>query len=205
MDFPKLKGLTEGLVDHRLVGLIRVDQARAVLEVNDRARKVLRADGGLRARKGLLCAHRPEDAPGLASALSAAFDDGDDSCRRSSTVIGAWPAQRPLTVHVNPLPPQADGRGEALVVIVDPWQVLPVDRVQVARSLGLTASEACVAAKLAEGLDVARIACGTNRSPDSVRRLVAQAMAKTWCRRQADLVRLVLSTSRLPLPSARQG
>ena len=76
----------------------------------------------------------------------------------------------------------------------------PVSPERVAASLGLTPAESRVAASLAEGRTVAEIARTSDRAPDSVRRLVKQALAKTWCSRQADLVRLVLSCSRLPIP-----
>ena len=62
-----------------------------------------------------------------------------------------------------------------------------------------------VAAALAEGQMVADIARATNRKPESVRQLVKQALSKTWCSRQAELVRVVLSTSRLPVPAPREA
>ena len=60
-----------------------------------------------------------------------------------------------------------------------------------------------VAASLAEGKTVADIARATNRKPESVCQLVKQALSKTWCSRQAELVRVVLSTSRLPVPAPK--
>ncbi len=201
----KLAGVVGTLVDQDLVGLICLDREGAVVEVNARGRDVLLADGGLRERNGRLAAHRFRDAEAFEELLTAALSGTDDRPRALVAVLGGWPDQRPLTAWVNPVErsPGSDPRLAALVVIVDPWQVSPVNPEQVARSLGLTPAESRVAASLAEGKTVAEIARATNRKPESVRQLVKQALSKTWCSRQAELVRVVLSTSRLPVPAPR--
>ena len=201
----ELHGLVTALVDQTLVGLICLDRRGVIVESNARARQVLGADGGLRERNGRLGTHRPEDAEVLEDLLRSALDGTDVAGTRPSAVLGAWPGQRPLTVHVNPVPPAGKRRliVAALVTIVDPWVTIPVDPEQVGISLGLTPAESGVAAWLAEGSTVAEIAERTARSPQTVRWLVKRALAKTWCRRQADLVRLVLSTSHLPVPQPK--
>ena len=193
------------LVDQDLVGLICLDRKGAVVESNARGRDVLLADGGLRERNGRLVAHRFQDAEAFEDLLAAALGGADESPRASVAVLGAWPDQRPLTVWINPVAGSRDcnPRVAALVVVVDPWQASPVNAEQIARSLGLTPAESRVAASLAEGKTVADIARATNRKPESVRQLVKQALSKTWCSRQAELVRVVLSTSRLPVPAPR--
>ena len=198
----ELRGVASALVDQTLVGLICLDHRGVIVESNARAREVLGADGGLRERNGRLGTHRPDDAAVFERLLQAALDGSAVPGVGASTVLGAWPGQRPLTVHVNPVPLAPDGGSSvaALVTIIDPWVKIPVDPVQVGVSLGLTPAESGVAAWLAEGSTVGEIAEATDRSPQTVRWLVKRALAKTWCRRQADLVRLVLSTSRLPVP-----
>ena len=193
------------LVDQDLVALICLDHRGAVVESNARGRDVLLADGGLRERNGRLAAHRVQDTKAFEDLLAAALSGTDDPPRASVAVLGAWPDQRPLTAWVNPVEGSADcnRRIAALVVVVDPWQATPVNPEQIARSLGLTPAESRVAASLAEGKTVADIARATNRKPESVRQLVKQALSKTWCSRQAELVRVVLSTSRLPVPTPK--
>ncbi len=202
----ELRGVVSALVDQNLVALICLDRRGVVVESNTRAREVLGADGGLRERNGRLSTHRPDDAAVLERLLQAALDGSTLAGAGASAVLGAWPGQRPLTVHVNPVPPSPDGGSgvAVLVTIVDPWVTISVDPGQVGISLGLTPAESGVAAWLAEGSTVGEIAKATNRSPQTVRWLVKRALAKTWCRRQADLVRLVLSTSRLPVPQPAQ-
>ena len=193
------------LVDQDLVALICLDHRGAVVESNARGRDVLLADGGLRERNGRLAAHRVQDSKAFEDLLAAALSGTDEPPRASVAVLGAWPDQRPLTAWINPVEGSADcnRRIAALVVVVDPWQATPVNPEQIARSLGLTPAESRVAASLAEGKTVADIARATNRKPESVRQLVKQALSKTWCSRQAELVRVVLSTSRLPVPTPK--
>ena len=194
------------LVDQTLVGLICLDHRGVIVESNARAREVFGADGGLRERNGRLGTHRPDDAAVFERLLQAALDGSAVPGVGTSAVLGAWPGQRPLTVHVNSVPLAPDGGSSVavLVTIVDPWVRIPVDPEQVGTSLGLTPAESGVAASLAEGRMVNEIAEATDRSPQTIRWLVKRALAKTWCRRQADLVRLVLSTSRLPVPQLAQ-
>ncbi len=198
----ELQGVVSALVDQTLVGLICLDRRGVIVESNARARQVLGADGGLRERNGRLGTHRPDDAAVFGRLLQAALDGSTVPGGGASAVLGAWPGQRPLTVHVNPVTlVRDDGSSVAvLVTIVDPWVRISVDPEQVGICLGLTPAESGVAASLAEGRMVNEIAEATNRSPQTIRWLVKRALAKTWCRRQADLVRLVLSTSRLPVP-----
>ncbi len=198
-----MKGVVGTLVDQDLVGLICLDRKGAVVESNARGRDVLLADGGLRERNGRLAAHRFQDAEAFEDLLAAALSGTDEPPHASVAVLGAWPDQRPLTAWINPVAgsPDCSPRIAALVVVVDPWQATPVNAEQIARSLGLTPAESRVAAALAEGKTVADIARTTNRKPESVRQLVKQALSKTWCSRQAELVRVVLATSRLPVPA----
>lgn len=197
-----LAGLAGALVDESLVGLLLLDSIGAVVETNQRGRDVLSAAGGLRVRRGRLCAHRPQDADSLDRLLDAALDRTPKPQAWPSTTVGGWPDQRPLTVYMRSLADRLRGCAgiAALVAVVDPWVRGPVNAIRVARSLGLTPAEGSVVAALAEGMTVCDIATARNRSVESVRRLVKQALAKTWCSRQADLVRLALSVSRLPVP-----
>ena len=198
--------MVNALVDQNLVGLICLDRRGVIVESNTRAREVLGVDGGLRERNGRLSTHRPDDAAVLERLLQVALDGSTLPGAGTSAVLGAWPGQRPLTVHVNPVPPAPDGGSgvAVLVTIVDPWVTISVDPAQVGISLGLTPAESGVAALLAEGRMVKEIAEATGRSPQTIRWFVKRALAKTWCRRQAELVRLVLSTSRLPVPQPAQ-
>ncbi len=188
--------LADALVDPRQAGLIYLDHEGAILESNARAREVLRQDGGLQELDGRLTARRQADVEALESILESAFGGRAGPRAGGCTVVGAWPNERPLTVHVNQANSGATGVA-AVVVLLDPWRRVRLRPEQVAMSLGLTPAESRVAVALAEGMTIREIAQATNRKTRSVRWLVQQALSKTWSSRQADLVRLVLLSSHL--------
>ena len=190
--------LAEAIVDQRQVGLIGLDPDGAIVDSNARGREILRQEGGLHERDGRLGARRAEDAEALERILGSALGRQTKSENGGFAVIGAWPNERPLTVYVN----QANGSHPgvaAIVVMLDPWRQVRLKPERVAKSLGLTPAESRVAVALAEGMTIREIAQSTKRKLPSVRWLVQQALARTWCSRQADLVRLVLSSSHLPV------
>ena len=191
-----LPGLTEALIDKRQVGLIALDPRGAIIESNDRGREVLVQEGGLYERDGKLTAERPKDAEALERLLRPSPGGQTESGSGGFTVVGAWPHERPLTVYVNRAENGPSGAA-VIVIVLDPWRRARLNPEQVAQSLGLTPAESRVAVLLAEGMTIQEIAKATDRKVDSVRRLVQQALGKTWCSRQADLVRLVLSSSHL--------
>lgn len=186
------------LVDGRQVGVIGVDNKGAVLEANDRGREVLHLEGGLRERNGLLRADRPKDGEALEDVLGQVLRGETKVGVGGVTTVGGWPDQRPLTVYVNKVDGSCLGVA-AVVVVVDPWRRMDLRPRQVAKSLGLTPAESGVAVALAEGMTAGEIAKATNRKVPTVRWLVQQALSRTWCSRQTDLVRLVLASSHLPV------
>ncbi len=195
--------LAEALVDQRQVGLIGLDRDGAIIESNARGREILSQEGGLHERDGKLDARRAVDTDALERVLGPALAGQAESGTGGFMVVGAWPNERPLTVYVN----QANGGCPgvaAIVVILDPWRQVRLRPEQVAKSLGLTPAESRVAVALAEGMTIREIALGSNRKLDSVRWLVQQALSRTWSPRQADLVRLVLASSHLPVAQSEE-
>lgn len=191
-------GLAVGFIDQRQVGLIRLDRNGAVVELNDRAREILDGGSALGVDNGRLLAQRSEDVEALEGLLELALSGGADGGRGGRLSLGAWPAQRPLTVYAKRV---ASGGADAVAVVavVDPWHSTRLSPEQVAQSLRLTPAESRVAVALAEGMTTREIAEATDRKLDTVRWLVQRALEKTYCRRQADLVRLVLTSSHLPI------
>ena len=89
-------------------------------------------------------------------------------------------------------------RVAALVLVVDPTSRPHIDPDPVAATLGLTPSEARVAALLAEGRSVRDVAAQTGYREGYVRWLLKQAYKKNDLSGQVALVRLVLATDSLP-------
>ena len=95
-------------------------------------------------------------------------------------------------------------RAAVLVLIVDPRTKLRIDPRQTAELLGLTPAEGMVVARLAEGMSIRQIVDASGRTENTVRSQVKQALAKTGCSRQAELVRLALLAQR-PLAAGSES
>lgn len=183
-----------------------VDALGAVVCANTRALALLQGDHGLRLLGGRMTAVRTGENSALHAALRVAVLTVEPGRRGPGPreTAPAWvnitrATRRPLGLMVLPLHRQHDirvrmeGRARALVVFQDGAAVLPVSPALVARLLGLTSTEGLVAAALAEGHTVTTVARLRGSSEHTVRTHLKRIMDKTGTRRQADLVRLILS------------
>ena len=192
--------LTE-LLDTTGAGIIQLDRRGRILEMNDRARDLLRFGDGLFDERGFLFARRPEDNADLQEMLNRALPPygargvgGSAMVRRASAL--------PLALHVSPV-----GRQEtdlrvwpvaALVLVVDPASRFRIDPSILGAALGITEMESQVAVLLAEGRSVAQIAGAMGRKESTIRTHVKHMFTKLGLSRQVDLVRLVLSLAGSP-------
>ena len=189
-----------GLLDRTGFGVLHLDRLGRVLEVNERARRVLAEGDCLTQRKNQLraCA-RHEDAR-LGRLLTGCLDRG---------VGGSMTLWRPgdsrtdsLILHVCPVPPDQTGygtRGLAVqILLVEPGRTPQLDARRLADLYDLTPAEGRLALLLARGQSVSEIAASTGRKESTVRWHVKNLHSKLGVHRQADLVRLVLSTAAAP-------
>lgn len=82
----------------------------------------------------------------------------------------------------------------ARVLLAEPFSAPRVNAQRVSAALGLTPAQGRVAAAPAAGGTVASIAAATHRTEAVVRWHIREALARLGLSRQADLVRVVLST-----------
>ena len=192
------------LLDNAQVGVIYLDQRGKIVEVNARARNILRQGDGLSDRDGFLRARLAADDAKLRGLLARALPKSNAAATSGSMAVARSPFLRRFALHVNPVAvDQMDfgaRRVAAIVLVVDPGskQAIAPDVLQAA--LGLTDAESRVAAALAEGNSVRDIAKATRRQESSVRWLVRQMHAKLGISRQADLVRMALSAGQFGGP-----
>ena len=184
-----------GLLDTRQIGAIFLDQRGQIIEVNDRAQAFLGNGSGLSDRGGVLRAQSSAANTTLGRLLARAL-------RGHPPVGGSMRLERgngspPLILHISPVTTPRTTFGvcalPVLVLLCDPSAPPPINAPLVATALGLTPAESHVAVALTEGHAVRDIAVRTHRQESSVRWLLKQIYAKTGLRRQADLVRTVLS------------
>ena len=189
--------LTE-LMERIGLGVVFLDQRGRVLEVNTHGRRLLAKGRCLRELGGRLRARWRHDDAKLGRLLAACCREGIGG---SMTVqpSGEDSVAGPLVLHACPVPPDLttwDTRGVAArVLLTEPHSVGPIDAAPIAMTYGLTRTESRVAALLAEGAAVSEIAATTGRKESTVRWHVRNLHSKLGVHRQADLVRLVLSTA----------
>ena len=190
------------LLDNPRIGVLHLDRRGQILEVNDRARRLLQRGDGVWDRDGRLRARAAADQRRLDRLVGAALPaagavavSGSMMLRRSSVVP-------PFVVHVKPVGvPHADYGARhvaALVLIVEPGRHPRINPALVATTLELTPAETHVAV----GFWRKARACATwprrrgIREPPSTG-TSQQIYQKHSISRQADLVRLVLSLAEL--------
>ena len=184
------------LLENPRIGVLHLDRRGKIIEVNDRARSILRHGDGLSDRGGVLHALNPDDQLHLEELVAGALPTVTVTV--SGSMLLARPSGLPpFVVHVKPVGvPQPDYGARhvaALVLIVEPGSQRRIDPGLVARTLGLTPMESQVAVWLAEGKSVRDMAEATGRTQGSIYWHLKQIYQRLPISRQVDLVRLVLS------------
>ena len=189
------------LRDSLRLGVVYLDRRGQVLEVNDRARGILRKGDALSDRNGVLRACRSVDQIRLERLLANALPSSGAAAVSESMLLRRSTGLPPYAVHVKPIgvsqPDYGARHVAALVLIVEPGQRQRVAPELVATTLGLTPGESQVAAWLAEGRSVREIAEATGRTTGAVHWHLKQIYQKKSISRQADLIRLVLSVAQI--------
>ena len=189
------------LLDALPWGVVLVDARARPIFANREAERILaQADGLRRDGRGLYAEH-PDDARRLQSALAGAVAKRGDGASPGAEVPIRRPSGAPtLLLTVVPLGRRildvmSTSSLRAAVHVVDP-AALPVATAERRRTFfGLTPAEAALASALAAGktlqehADTARLTCETARWR------LKQILAKTDTHRQAELVRLVLTSA----------
>ena len=189
-----------GLLENTRCGIIQLDRQGRIVELNERARELLRKGRGLSDIRGQLRAHIPEEDARLQRILAGALPrSGGPGASASMTVTR--PADLPprLVLHVSPVGDRLlyQGASEvaAVMLVVEPEARMTSDPELVGSALGLTAAESRVAIMLAEGYTLRDIAASTGRTTGTVRWHLQQIFEKNGISRQVELVQLVRSLS----------
>lgn len=188
-----------GLLDRKGLGVIHLDREGRVLEANEPARSLLRTGDRLTTKgDGRLSARWRGDDAKLGRLLGACCREGVGGSMTVRRIGGPLEAG-PVTLHACPVAPDLtsfDTRDVAAQVLLTEFGSGPsVDLPTLEDAYDLTGAESRVAALLAEGRTVNEIAASTGRKESTVRWHVKNLHSKLGVHRQADLVRLVLSTA----------
>lgn len=206
-------------LDRLDVGVILVDGQACPRFVNQRARAIAaKADGLSISSRGIAAARADQTqmlhrAIASMAAVAAKLSPSDtvDSLLGSATAAAAArlrlsrPSSKPpLIAILAPLsgPRHGDlwGSSSSVAVLVsEPDSPPRIDARALAERYELAPRETQVAILLAGGLNTQEIACALGIGLGTTREHLKRALAKTGARRQANLVRLVLSEFTLPL------
>ena len=167
-DADGLKSSLATLLDNTATGVIQLDRHGRIVAVNDRAREMVKAAGGVFDQGGFLRARASSDNDHLQGLVARALPPSGGQGASGSMVLKRPPGISRLVLHVIPvghrdadvLPSQV----AALVLVVDPNGHVQLDPGLVAAALGLSPAESRVAVLLGEG-NRGRCAHGCWRTP----------------------------------------
>jgi DNA-binding CsgD family transcriptional regulator/PAS domain-containing protein len=187
------------------VGVIHTDGEGRVMMTNALAEEILRAADGLRyGIRGRLTAAYAADTERLHGMIRGAAAPGLGGSNVSGGTLSLARGRTAgrMAILVAPLPPSttrlAGGTARVALFIRRDEDRARLDVAGLAPLLDLTATEAAIAALLAEGASLADIAATRDVSVGTVRGQVKAILTKTGTHSQIELVRLLMQ-SRFPL------
>ncbi len=172
-----------------------------LLEVNAPARALLaQPDGGLSAARGRLRAVNVQSDQQLQRLLSttAIFSHRRRRAHQASPIRIVRPGRRPLLAEIVPAAQLIGGsaRARAILVVTDPERKASVQAETLRILFDLTAAEAQLAARVAEGADLAAAAAALDITRSTARDRLKSIFQKTDTHRQAELVALLRDMAR---------
>jgi DNA-binding CsgD family transcriptional regulator/PAS domain-containing protein len=189
------------LLDTLPWGVILLDVRERPLLVNREAERILRQPDGLRLdRRGLFAEH-PDDTRRLRRALASTLARAGDGAWAGADVQLRRPSgARPLLLTIVPVGrsvlPKSIGPGplRAMVHVFDPASRRPTPIERLRALYGLTPAEARLACEMLGGSSLQDAADKFEVAIGTARNQLKQIFAKTDTRRQAELVRLLLTS-----------
>lgn len=191
------------LLERLPFGVVFVDPRGRITGANPEAERILRSGDGIGVHSGFLHVAQPDAGKRLASAIAGAAAEADRigadagalltvsrrTGGRYQVLVAPLPAPSRERIF-RPLAPRAS----ALVVISDPEAAPEPAAEALARLFGLTAALGRLAAALASGLTLAEYAEQAAITKGTARWHLKEPFARTGTSRQAELVRVLLSS-----------
>ncbi len=202
----RVKALTSAL-DNSDVGILLVDSHGQLTFANNVAQSMLAQDDGLRRKGNALYGARLADTLRLQAALEHAISPHPGQVGKPvAPVVPLHRAQgRPLLAAIVAADGQPDvaGSSAAVIYVVDPDQDLRPVVEPACKYYGLSPVETRLACMLANGSSLAESAKAMHVTEQTARSYLKQIFIKTETNRQAELVRLMLTSSVRTAPQSR--
>ena len=187
---PRARGAAVAALDRLRIGVVLVDAESRVVLANRTADAILAAGDGLVIERGVLRATDAAASRQLARVVRDAPPGG-------ALALPREPPRRPLTVMITPLTHRTRPVGGPVaahaVFVSDPDRGLETSEQLLARLYQLTPTEARVTTLLAQGLNLEQVSEELGVAVATSRSHLKSIFQKTECRRQSDLVRLLLA------------
>ena len=207
MDVLKARtGAAEEALDRLPIGVILVDATGRPLRLNRTAEAILAGGDGLQVRRDGLAAARTDETRALQRliAVAAATGSGRGLAPGGALALSRPSGRLPLSVLVAPCRSEtlAHGRDRpaCVVFVSDPMLEVATPADLLRHLYGLTRAEARLAALLLQGQDLPEAGAELGVSLHTVRAHLKAVLAKTGAGRQAELVRILLSSPAGLLP-----
>lgn len=202
----RLKGMTTAL-NNTDVGILLVDAQGQVTFANDVAESLLAQHDGLRRKGDALFGARLADTLRLQAALEHAISPDPHQIGKPISPVVALhrAAGRPLLAAIVAAEGEHDvvGASAAVIYVVDPDQDLRTVVEPACKLYGLSPVETRLACLLANGTSLAESAKAMRVTEQTARSYLKQVFIKTDTNRQAELVRLMLTSSVRTAPRNR--
>lgn len=181
-----------------------LDVRGVVTCANGAAEELFSSRDGLRTEKSRLVASVATEQRALEAAIAKAATTADTHVLRGArgrlaptvTISRAYGTLSIVLFSLrgaNAIRERASRTARVLALIHDPTRIARIDRALTAELHGLTPTEADLAAAIAEGRTLAEFAAARGSTEATARTHLKRILDKTQTRRQADLVRLLLT------------
>jgi len=189
-------------LDKLCMGFILFDELLEPVYCNPIAESILAAHEAIRMHDGVVRASQPEQSAAIREGLqeAAKMEAADEEPDRFATALGLTsPGNPPLPVFIVPVrqsamvPMRRFRHAHVAMLLSDPARNQPIVPEALQCAYGLTATEACVAIAVANGMGVREIARSRDVQPNTVKTHLKSIYAKLRVRRQSELTKTILN------------
>ncbi|MBT7486196.1 MAG: PAS domain S-box protein, partial [Rhodospirillales bacterium] len=194
---------TELALDHLPVGIILVDENASIKHINRLARQIAQREDGLFTHGDILSADNADERAKLHTIIRQVISDGRNNFASDGYAMtltrSSGATSYPMTIGTiaeDGLKPDVgiDRNPLAAIFVTDPDRPQNFSSEMLERLFSLTPSEARLLKHLVGGLSIKEAAEEMNNAPDTARHHLKSIFQKTETHRQAELMKLVMST-----------
>jgi len=178
------------------IGVIVLDQQGKVIFTNAPGGALLAERDGISLSSDGICrASTPAETKALKDCIQSVLQPAEGDARDGGLALSRPSMRRPLSAIATPIDGMdGDGRAAVALFVTDPERQTRPPRALLQKLFQLTGSEAKIVQGLVEGKSLEEIAPEAGITIGSARTYLKQVFAKTGTNRQADLVRMVLTS-----------